>query len=157
MKKTGLEAVTELHQKLAAAGMPRTSTLNGGALRGWTETYGSTGFSIRREENGDLQWHLVVSGKPLFAYREYEHHGINGETYDYHEPRNPESLLPRLRAVFEDMGLTVKSLACTGHQLMWDDDVEFSVVTKHPDWLEEYSRPKPAPRFGGGLGRGRRF
>lgn len=154
MKKTGLEAVTELHQKLAAAGMPRTSTLNGGALRGWTESYGSTGFSIRREQNGDLQWHLVVSGKPLFSYREYEHRS-NGETYDYHEPRNPESLLPRLRDVFEDMGLTVKSLSFAGHQLMWDDDVEFSVVTNHPDWLEEYSRPmRPT---GLGWGRSGRF
>ena len=150
MQKTGLEAVTKLHQKLAAAGMPRTSTLNGGALRGWTESYGSTGFSIRREQNGYLQGHLVVSGKPLFSYREYEHRA-NGEAYDYHEPRNPESLLPRLRNVFEDMGLTVNSLSCVGHQLMWDDDVEFSAVTNHPDWLEEY----PQPRRSTGLGRGR--
>lgn len=152
MIKTGLQAVTELHQKLAAAGMPRTSELNGGALKGWTESYGSTGFSIRREESGDLQWHLVVSGKPLFRYREYEHWS-NGESYDYHEPLNPETVLPRLRAVFEGMGLMVKSLSYTGHQLMWDDDVEFSVVTDHPQWLEQYSPPKRSTIFGRGPGR----
>ena len=147
MQKTGLEAVTELYQKLAAAGMPRTSALNGGALRGWTESFGSTGFSIRREQNGELQWHLVVSGKPLFPYREYEQQ-TNGKTYDFHEPRNPESLLPRLREVFKGMGLTVKSLSCAGHQLMWDDDVEFNVVTNHPEWLEEYPRPSRSTGLG---------
>jgi hypothetical protein len=139
MKKTGLEAVTELHRKLAEAGMPRTSQLNGGGMTGWTEAYGSTGFSVRKDKDGDLQWHLVVSGKPLFAYRDYEQRS-DDETYEYHEPLETESLFPRLRAVFEDMGLAVKSLRCSGHQLMWDDDVEFSVMTDHPAWLEEYVR-----------------
>lgn len=134
MKKTGLEAVTELYQKLAAAGMPRTSTLTGGEMTGWTEAYGSTGFSIRREDSGDLQWHLVVSGKPLFPYREYVHRSGN----EYHEPINPESLFPRLRAVFKEMGVNVKSLRYSGHQLMWDDDVTFNVITEHPTWLEDY-------------------
>lgn len=155
MKKTGMEAVTELYQKLAAAGMPRTSTLNGAEMTGWTEHYGSTGFSIRREENGDLQWHLVVSGKPLFAYREYDHWS-EGECYGYHEPVNPESLFPRLRDVFQEMGLTVKEMRKSGHQLMWDDDVCFSVVTDHPEWLEEYVRPRPRHSGWNGWGFSRR-
>ena len=137
--KTGLEAVTEIKDALAAAGMPRTSNYTGGELTGWTEAYGSTGFSIRRQKDGLLCWHMVVSGKPLMQFRGYEDRS-NGETYQFHEPVNPEVIYPRVQRVFEQAGLVVESVVKNGHQLMWDDDVEYEVVTNHPDWLEPAQR-----------------
>lgn len=126
--KTALETVTTIHAALAAAGLPRTSQWSGGALTGWTECYGSTGFSVRQTEEGDLNWHAVVSGKPHLEYRDRDG-GL-------HEPINPERLCPRIKAVFEAQGLKVKSVRYSGHQTMWDDDVEYDVVTARPHWLE---------------------
>jgi hypothetical protein len=139
--KTGLQAVTELKEALANAGFGRTSTLGGAELTGWTSAIGSTGFSVRRQDDGSLQWHIVVSGKPHFPYRDYEHRS-QGETYGYRDPIEPESIAPQLKAVFEGLGIRVSDIRCTGHQLMWDDDVDFSIYSEHPDWLE------PAPALG---------
>jgi hypothetical protein len=151
--KTGLQAVTELKEALAQAGFGRTSTLNGAELKGWTKAFGSTGFSIRQQDDGTLQWHIVLSGKPHFQYRKYKHHS-NGETYSYHEPLNTDRIVPALKAVLEGMGIPVTSIRCTGHQLMWDDDVDFSIVGAHPDWLE----PAPAlPEYRGDPRWGRLF
>ena len=126
-RKSGLEAVTLVKEALEKAGLPRTSTYNGAELRGWTTHFGSTGFSVRRESNGELCWHVVVSGRPVLAYDQGE---------DCHKPVRPESLNPRIKAVLVGVGLEVRKVRCTGWQAMWDDDVCYEVVTGHPDWLE---------------------
>jgi hypothetical protein len=129
--RTALDTVTTIHAALAAAGMPRTSRMNGGEIVGWTTSLGSTGFSVRENGDGLLHWHVVVSGKPLLSYREYR----DGDD-DLHEPIDPERLDAPIRAVFEAQGLEVRSVGCSGHQTMWDDDVDYTVVTTRPAWLE---------------------
>lgn len=135
----GLDAAQLIKDALAEAGMPRTSNMGGGEITGWTRVYGSTGFSLRagsRREMGDasegqVDWHIVISGKPLLAYREYRDH--DGDTY--HEPIRPESLCPKIRQVFESLGMTVHKVRYSGHQTVWDDDINYNVVTDRPDWL----------------------
>lgn len=135
---TGLEAVTLVKQALADAGMPRTSRMNGGELTGWTTNCGSTGFSIREAEGGDLLWHIVLSGKPLLDYR---------HTEDGHQPIRPEVLFSRLHHVFTSLGLAVLDVRLSGYQEMWDDDVEYTVVTKRPDWLQGKAEPRESARL----------
>lgn len=136
----GIEAAQMIKNALAEAGMPRTSGMSGGEVTGWTQAYGATGFSLRagkgrrdigRLPEGQVDWHIVVSGKPLLAYREYE--GEDGDTY--HEPIRPESLCPRIRQVFEALGMTVHKVTYSGHQTVWDDDITYNVITDEPAWL----------------------
>ncbi len=133
--KTGLEMATAVRAALADAGLPRTSTFNGAEMCGWTRNLGSTGFSLRATEDGQVDWHLVVSGKPHLSYREYEDE-VDDETYVLHEPVRPELLFHRIKAVFASLGLEALNVAWTGHSTSWDDDVCFNVLTEHPDWLE---------------------
>lgn len=136
----GIEAAQMIKNALAEAGMPRTSTLNGGEVTGWTQAYGATGFSLRAGRGrrdidglpeGQVDWHIVISGKPLLRYREYR----DEDDGTYHLPINPESLNPRIRQVFEALGMTVHKVSCGGHQSVWDDDVSYNVVTDEPAWL----------------------
>jgi hypothetical protein len=135
--RTGLEATTAIHGGLAAAGLSRDSPYTGGEIVGWTEAYGSTGFSVREEGGGRLAWHVVVSGRAHLEYDEYKEDGDG-----LHRPVHPEGLCPRIGTVFEAEGLVVISVRCSGHQTMWDDDVNYEIVTARPDWLEG----KPAGR-----------
>lgn len=137
--RTALQAVTDIHAALQAAGLERTSRYNGGEIVGWTESLGSTGFSVREMEDGKVSWHVVISGKPHLSYRTYR----DGED-ELHEPVDPERLCPRIGAVLKSIGLDVDKVSYGGHQTMWDDDVEYDVVTARPAWLE--ARPTPAPR-----------
>ena len=144
-EKPGLVLVTAIRDALAAAGMPRTSTLNGGEMNGLMPANhgGSTGFSVHFvPENPDqLRFHLVISGRVAgLAYREYEDHR-DEETYSLHEPINPELLCPRIQAVFEGLGFQVHEVRNSGHQTMWDDDVDYSVRTNNPN--AEKDRPAP--------------
>lgn len=144
MTVTGIRAVAALRASLDALGLSRTSGYNGGEMTGWTSRHGSTGFSIRADGEG-LHWHVVVSGKPHLRYRSYQDRS-GDETYDLHEPTNPESLYPRIRQAMAAIGLQAIDVRNTGHQTMWDDDVDYTIVTAHPDWLE-----KPDARNAGGL------
>lgn len=137
---TGLEAVTAVRQALAEAGMPRTSGFGGAEMRGWIagNRSGSTGFSVRPLENGNLDWHIVISGKPHLRYKETR--CLDDERG--HEPINPEQLCPRIQGVFEQLGMSVLRVRDSGYQMVWDDDVEYNVETLRPDWL----LPPPAPK-----------
>lgn len=73
---TGKDWAAAVVQALAAAGMPRNSKLAGGEITGWTTALGSTGFSLRLTDTGQIDWHIVISGKPLLEYRQYQ------ETYN---------------------------------------------------------------------------
>jgi len=152
MKVTGKRAVAGVRHALAEAGMARTSRMAGAEPAGWiaTNVHGSTGFSVKpnipmeRDKKavpGELLWHVVVSGKPHMRYRKYRWDGD-----ELHEPVNPEILLPRIKAVFERLGIEVRSVECVGHQTMFDDDVNYNVVTGHPAWLEEYKPKNPFAR-----------
>lgn len=143
MKKTGLEAVQAIHAALTKAGFPRTSEMGGADHRGWTTSLGSTGYSVRQLDDGTLDWHVVISGKPHLAYREFREIQSN-QVQDLHEPLNPEKLFAPIKKVFESLGLSVKEVRNSGHQMKWDDDVEYSLATAHPDWLEA-APAAPAP------------
>ncbi|WP_147480858.1 hypothetical protein [Pseudomonas amygdali] len=140
-KLTGKQAAQFIHDALQAIGLPRTSTLNGGEITGWTTNLGSTGFSIRHDKRtGLLQWHVVVSGRPHMSYEEDDH--------GYY-PTRPEVLCPRIQTMFEALALKVTSVKATGWQTAWDDDVSYEIYTNHPEWLESNPRLErscdPAP------------
>lgn len=127
-----LEFVTRVRDCLASAKMPRVSKFNGGELRGWTTAYGSTGFSIRRMEDGRLDLHIVISGKTAgLQYREWTEWGDDG-SMSMHEPTNAESLHSSIRAALEAIGLTVHDVRYTGAQQHWDDDVDYNVTIDNP-------------------------
>lgn len=136
---TGKEAVKKLRTFLAIHNVSRTDSkyLTGGEERGWTDAYGSTGFSIRKLDNGKLDWHVVVSGKKAgLKYYEFEEER-DGEYYSMHEPKNPKSLIPRVKKAFKEMGLDPEEVRYTGYQRHWDDDVSYNVVTERPKWLTD--------------------
>lgn len=140
-----LRTLTALRVALDTDGLVRTSELNGAEMTGWLSPnrMGSTGFSIRAVENGELEWHLVISGKKHLRYREYQDHQ-DEETYELHEPVNPEILHPRISAIFASMGIKTISVKATDWQNMWDDDVGYTIRSKTPAWLE---KPDPENRW----------
>jgi hypothetical protein len=136
MKVTGKRAVLAVQEALGEAGLGRTSGYSGGEITGWIDRnqYGSTGFSVKKLSDGDLTWHVVISGKPHLRYREWTERR-DGDSIDLHEPVNPNALAPRIRAAFETLGLKVRKVEHTGAQMHWDDDVDYEIVTDHPEWL----------------------
>src|SRR5438874_1267116 len=86
--RPGLELVGHVRGALAAAGLPRTSTMNGAALAGLIPPNhgGSTGFSVKIVGANRLEFNVVVSGTP---HLRYIHHHDGG-----YEPAQPERLLP---------------------------------------------------------------
>jgi hypothetical protein len=84
-KISGIRAVLAVKGAMADHGLPRRSELNGEEICGWIEPnrMGSTGFSIRKLPDGNILWHVVLSGKPHLKYREYR--DVSGEeTLDLH-------------------------------------------------------------------------
>lgn len=127
--KPGVALMTAIRDVLAAAGLPRTSRLNGGEISGLIEPNhsGSTGFSVKIVGADRLRFHIVISGKPHLRYVQ------RGEDT---EPENPQALAPRIKQVFEKvMGYTVFDVQCAGFQLTWDDDVDYEVTTNYPESL----------------------
>jgi len=125
------KAVMQLiKDSLAKARMPRISKYRGGEITGWTNSLGSTGFSVREEKPGLLDFHVVISGKKAgVRYRtEFDRH--TGDEVSV--PADPDKLLPKIKSVFKKLGLNVLKAAHTGHQLMWDDDIEYNVKVKVP-------------------------
>lgn len=147
-KISGIRAVLAVKSAMADHGLPRTSTLNGAEICGWIDPNlrGSTGFSIRKLPDGNIVWHVVLSGKPHLKYREYRE--VNGEdTIDLHEPINTERLFPALRRVFEDLDMVVTSIELSGFQTHWDDDVDYNVTTKPPEWLDTVNNKHERAQF----------
>ena len=129
---TGKQATQFIRDALQAIGLPRTSTLNGGEVTGWTTHLGSTGFSVRQDsKSGLLQWHVVVSGRPHMSYDEDD---------DGHSPSRPEILCPRIQKLFEELGMKVDSVKATSWQTAWDDDIGYAIYTDQPQWLESNRR-----------------
>lgn len=132
---TALQWATNVRDALASAGLGRTSRLNGGELTGWTTHMGATGFSLRETTSGQIDWHIVISGRAHLRYQLYKD-CRDDEIYELHEPQNPQVLEPRIVEVFTRLGLTVHGILCTGWQTMWDDDVDYNVLTDRPAGLE---------------------
>lgn len=122
--------VVKIAAELRAAGMPRTSYLNGATISGYTTAYGSTGFSIRDQRDGTLAVHVVASGKACGLG--YETDSWDEDDDGHHRPIDMESLHPRIRAVFTNLGLDVRDVANGGYQTSWDDDVTYTVVISDP-------------------------
>ena len=128
----GRATMQYLKDRLAEAGMPRTSHLSGGEMAGLIENnhLGSTGFSVAVHEDR-VRFHVVVSGKAAgLAYRPSISWGRDDddEREECEEPVNPDSLSLRIAKIFTDAGLHVQSAKCGGWQTYWDDDVDFDVV-----------------------------
>jgi len=151
MKVNGKRAVLAVRAALDDAGLNRTSGYSGGEIAGWIDPnhFGSTGFSVRRQADGNLSWHVVISGKPHLRYREWTERR-DGDSIDLHEPVNPETLAPRIKAAFETLGMDIREVSYGGAQMHWDDDVSYNVVTDHPEWLGPPDRTNAA-RDGDGV------
>jgi hypothetical protein len=150
MKVSGKRAVLAIRDALEAAGLGRDSAYTGGEIAGWipSNRFGSTGFSVRKETDGGLGWHVVVSGRKHLKYREWTEEEENG-SIELHEPIEPERLCPRIADVFRSMGVPVTKVTCGGGQMHWDDDVSYDVASGHPDWL---GKPDTANPFQSGEG-----
>ncbi len=134
-QKTALEMAGELQRALVAAGLARVPVDADGSVVGWETAGGTSCFSLRPARLGQIDWRLVVSGKPLLNYRFFEVYR-DGLCFDAHQPINPEVLIPRIRSVFLNLGLVVRKVRVSGYSPAGNDDVSFNVVTDHPKWIE---------------------
>ena len=140
------EFMQAVKDNLAKVGLPRTSTLNGGAITGYTTHSGSTGYSVAflrpeyakmyevSQERQLLNFHVVVSGEAAGLKYEPDYSWDDDADYDdepeYHKPVNPELLEPKIKAVFESMGIKVILVKVSGWQTHWDDDIEYTVLAE---------------------------
>lgn len=148
-KISGVRATLAVQHAMDQAGLKRTSTLNGGEINGWIEPqyYRSHGFGVKLDKRpGELDWSVVVSGKPHLRYEENKYFD-GDEAMTSNDPVNPERLYDRIKKVFESLGIVVHQVEYTGHQTMWDDDVNYNIRTNHPDWLEAYAPSNPVPKI----------
>lgn len=143
-----LRTLAALREALDEDGLTRDSNLNGAEMTGWLEPnrMGSTGFSVRPLPDGDIEWHIVVSGRKHLDYQEREQEEIpydegDPETVTLHEPTNPEILAPRIGKAFAAIGVSVSSVKATDWQTMWDDDVGYTVRSEWPEWLKRPDSP----------------
>lgn len=137
-----------VHDRLGAAGLPRTSTLAGGSITGWTDAIGSTGFSVNRtdpREKGWLRLHFVISGKVAgLRYRTWkEVDPSDDDVIQLHEPVDPERLFPRIKDVLRGLGLVVHDVRFGGAQTHWDDDVEYDATISDPGLTPPPPKSKP--------------
>ena len=129
----GRATMRHIAQRLADAGMPRTSKLAGGEIAGLIENnhIGSTGFSVAVHED-KVRFHVVLSGRAAgLAYQpstNWHHDDDDDDDRELEEPINPDRLLPQVTQVFKDAGLHVQSAKCAGWQTYWDDDVDYEVL-----------------------------
>ena len=138
-KMSGKDYMRRVKEALAEAGLPRTSGFNGGELTGWTRIYGSTGFSIRLddEDPNAVVFNVVISGKAAGLDYKKWNECEGDEVIRLHKPIRPESLYPKIRRTFESLGVTVLGVAESGYQMHWDDDVEYSVTAVRPRDLDD--------------------
>jgi hypothetical protein len=140
-KISGIRATLAVQHALDEAGLKRTSKDNGAATNGWIAAhyYRAYGFGVKEaKEPGMLDWSVVISGEPHMKYEENEYLS-NGERMTSNDPVNPEVLFPRIKKVFEGLGIEVAKVEKTGHQTMWNDDVSYNITSKPPAWLEAYN------------------
>lgn len=137
-----LRAAAELDK----AGLSRQSSLTGGELRGWTESQGSIGFAMRPASNYDQKagkWtvdptrfnaHIVVDGKVAgLKYTTSYEKGYEDDINELQTPNDPQSVRDRIQSVFEDkLGMKVTEVRQSGHQMMWDNDVDYEITMKTP-------------------------
>lgn len=137
----------EVSRRMGAAGMPRVSPYTGGENTGLTNAIGSTGFSVKILKDGKLDFHVTVSGKKaglrFESYEERQRSGDDWETMTFHRPVNPNALLGKIQKVFEGMGFKVHSVVNTGYQMMWDDDVNYNIITDTGPTYEGSSTEDP--------------
>lgn len=120
--------------------------LNGAECTGWTDAFGSTGFSVRgkstlmvghdKYDDNILVFHVVMSGNLVgIRYRRIPI-DTGDETPDWgHEPINEEAPCPRIKAAFEELGFEVLGVQHAGHQTLWDDDISYNVIVRRPSDL----------------------
>jgi hypothetical protein len=151
-KISGIRATLAVQHALTEAGLKRTpSNYNGAETNGWVAAhyYRAYGFGVKEaKEPGMLDWSVVISGEAHLKYEENEYLS-DDERMTSNDPVNPEILFPRIKKVFEGLGIEVSKVEKTGHQTMWNDDVNYNLTTKHPTWLEAYDPDNKAQKLTG--------
>ena len=125
------EFMTSIRDALAKGNMPRIANTSGAAIRGWTNSIGSTGFSVK-DKGKDIDIHIVISGKKagIKYKRIYDRDGS-----EYDEPANQDSLHPKIKQIINKLGIQVKNIRSSGHSGSFDDDVTYNIIAKRPKWL----------------------
>jgi hypothetical protein len=101
---------------------------------GWTNAYGLTGFSIKKEKDNKITINVVVSGKKAgIRYRSHE----DEEGMKLHEPVNADALHEKIKNTLKKLGYEVEKVHTGSYQMHWDDDINYSVVAKRPEWLSD--------------------
>lgn len=147
--RTGIELLTDVHNALRENRCPPQHDAD---FAGWGAVGGSPGFQITPLVDRDGEWtntdtpteaerlliRLEVDGKESgLAYREWKESDSDGEIRRLHEPRNPESIIPRIKQALLDAGIqTVHDIKKGGHQTHWDHKVGYRAVVSVPDDLE---------------------
>lgn len=126
---TGKEAVGRVKTALEAAGLQQSS-MSGADLTGWTRHAGSTGFSIRANGRGEQEWQIIISGKPHLNFV------CKGSKEVAEEP---QLLVPRIRKVFSELGMNVKSVEVGGARTNNNGDVSYRVITDPCAWLHPFN------------------
>lgn len=131
-----LRIMKTVREALKAARLDRTQATTGAELRGWTDSLGSTGFSIR--DGGDYwDMHVVVDGKAAgLRYDERFRYDAAGDLVDDYEPIEPEKLLPRVKKVIRSLGLRPSKARATGWSTSWDYDVGFNLHIPKTSWVD---------------------
>lgn len=142
-EQNATDALDEIREALAKAGMPRTSTLAGAKNQGWLPpNHGSHDYSAKQDVRWDtsgrtskmipldaVRVSVVISGKAAgLEYEEWGEYDSVGDYRDMHKPVDREKLNGRIRRVFTKLGYKVKKIESRGYQMHWDDDVDYEIV-----------------------------
>jgi len=151
---TGMQFIEWIRDNLEHDGLVRTSSMSGGEMRGWTTSFGSTGYSIRKMygpyltgfdhakiNKGDIDMHLDLSGKEIgLTYRKYTEWEDDRGEMTFHDPINPDKINPKIKKTLERLGLNAKEIRHTGSQTYWDDDVSYNVLMTRPKYLSDKNK-----------------
>lgn len=125
-----------MKEQLNTVGYPRVSYMDGGEITGKTQSIGSTGFSIRELDDGNLRLHFVISGKKArVPYNRFKEVDRDGEVLDMHKPTKDISPEIERALMGTELGNYIVEDSCeqTGYQMHWDDDIEFELTIRSLD------------------------
>lgn len=92
-------------------------------MTGWTDAWGSTGYSISKEK-GDVDVHIVLSAEEV------------GVAYVDDIPVRQGKVHPPIQKTFERLGLKVKDIQSTGYGEV-DHDLDFNIHIQRPHYLSD--------------------
>jgi hypothetical protein len=132
MKLSGKELMHIIREELRVSGFlkQRGADPNELPVRGWTSNVGDTGFSVKQNNETEVEFHVVVDGR-VSGLRFEARNGSRG----LHDPANPNKLIPRIAGIFDALGVDVKNTSCSGWQTEWGHEVSYTVTAGRPEFL----------------------